>query len=67
MKRIFKTIGLGALVFTFFYLLGVFYNVNFNISNWDFSSRLTISILGGFFSAFLMSWYFSYNGNERNT
>ena len=32
MKKIFKTIGIGILVFAFFYLLGAFHNTSFYIS-----------------------------------
>lgn len=58
MKKIFKTIGIGALVFAFFYLLGAFYNASFDISVWTPTSRFGISFIGGCFSALSIVGFF---------
>lgn len=60
MKKIFKTISIGALVFAFFYLLGAFYNASFDISIWNPSSRFAISLFGGCFSAFSSVVFFMF-------
>lgn len=60
MKKIFKTIGIGILVFAFFYLLGAFHNTSFDISIWTPSSRFAISLFGGCFSALSMVVFFVY-------
>lgn len=59
MKKIFKTISIGALVFAFFYLLGAFYNASFDISIWTPPSRFAISLFGGYFSALSMIFIFN--------
>jgi hypothetical protein len=52
--EIIKTIGVGILVFTFFYLMCAFFNATFNISLWGEASRLVCSFGGGAFSAMAM-------------
>lgn len=55
--KIIKTIGVGILVFTFFYLMGVFYNATFDISLWSLGSRFICSFGGGAITAFCMAIY----------
>lgn len=55
--KIIKTIGVGISVFTFFYLMGAFYNATFDISLWSLGSRFTCSLGGGVITAFCMAIY----------
>lgn len=59
MRKLSKRVGLGLLVFLFFYLLGSFYNVNFNIAKWDETSRFAVCLFGGFASLVFATFPFS--------
>jgi MFS family permease len=52
--KIIKTIGVGILVFTFFYLMCAFFNATFNISLWGETSRFVCSLGGGAFAVMAM-------------
>lgn len=52
MNGLAKRILIGFAGFLLVYLMGSFYNVSFNISNWSDHSRLIISVIVGF--AFIM-------------
>lgn len=52
--KIIKTIGVGILVFTFFYLMCAFFNATFNISLWTETSRFVCSLGGGAFALVVM-------------
>lgn len=47
---IIKAIGAFILTFSFFYLLGSFNNADFNLTHWSDSSRLNVTIYGGYLS-----------------
>jgi hypothetical protein len=50
MNELIKRILIGCVAFGFIYLMGSFFNVSFDISNWNESSRFIVSMLGGFLS-----------------
>lgn len=58
--KIIKTIGLGILVFTFFYLMHTFFNATFDISLWSEESRFMCSFLGGGITSICMAFYLVY-------
>ena len=58
--KIIKTIGVGILVFTFFYLMCAFFNTTFDISLWSETSRFICSVGGGTFAVFFMIINFDY-------
>jgi len=61
MKNLRFRIILGSLGFLFIYLLGAFYSVTFNISNWLESTRFIISIFGSIAFIIVVAFYSSKN------
>lgn len=55
--KIIKTILVLISTFSLFYLLGAFYNANFDLKLWSEFSRYCISFLGGIFSIFSSGMY----------
>lgn len=55
--KIIKTALVLFTTFSLFYLLGSFYNANFNLQLWSEFSRYTISFLGGMFSLIFAGLY----------
>lgn len=47
MKNIFIRIILAILGFIFVYLFGSFYNISFNLNDWNEQSRGLVSMIGG--------------------
>lgn len=42
-----RSLCAGALAFFFVYLMGAFFSVSFDISQWEDSIRLAVAFLGG--------------------
>jgi hypothetical protein len=61
MKNLRFRIILGSLGFLFIYLLGAFYSVTFNISNWLESTRFIVSIFGSIAFIIVVAFYSSKN------
>jgi hypothetical protein len=61
MKNLRFRIILGSLGFLFVYLLGAFYSVTFNISNWLESTRFIVSIFGSIAFIIVVAFYSSKN------
>lgn len=64
MKELLIRLFLGSLGFLFSYLLGSFYSVTFDMSNWIEPVRVITTLVGAFLTIILVT-YPSYNFNNK--
>ena len=64
--KIIKTIGIGILVFTLFYLVCAFYSRTFDTLLWNERTMFACSFLGGGISALCMAYYVLMYEKENN-
>jgi len=65
MKEIIKSLLVGLLTFTLYYLIGCFVAADFNIMHWEKEGRMFCGVLGGLTSISIVCIsFFYYNENK---